>query len=353
MTRVNMGIIGCGNISPAYLTYLGQSDLIKIMAVSDQLPEKARERAKEFGVENVYTVDEMLQAPEIKLILNLTIPSSHGALNIAALEHGKHVYVEKPLSISLEEARKMLDLADAKHLRVGCAPDTILGSGLETSRQVIADGLIGRPLGATAFMMGAGHESWHPNPEFFYAEGGGPMFDMGPYYLTALVHLIGPIARISGSAGIQIHERTVKSGPNAGSFIPVKTPTHYSATLDFTGGAIGTLVTSFDIPGGSTLPRIEIYGTKGTMLVPDPNGFNGDVKIRRSGSEAWEVVPPLFECGPNERGRGIEDMAKAMAEDREHKASGKLAYHVLEAMHAVAQSSREGRHIKLSSADCL
>lgn len=350
---MKIGMIGCGNISPAYLTYLGQSEVARITAVADLLPEKARERAEQFAIENVYTVEELLGRQDIDMVLNLTVPSSHAAVNMAALAHGKHVYVEKPLAISLEDARSMLEQAAAKNLRVGCAPDTFLGAGLETSRKAIADGLIGRPVAATAFMMGGGPESWHPNPEFFYAEGGGPMFDMGPYYLTAFVELLGPIARISGSAGNPVPERTVKTGPNAGKTIPVHTPTHYSATLDFTGGAIGTLVTSFDVPGGSVLPRIEIYGTEGTLLVPDPNYFNGDVKVRRSGSDVWETVPPAFECGENERGRGIEDMARAILEGRQHRASGKLGYHVLEAMHAVARSSREGRHILLESADSL
>lgn len=348
MTDIKIGIIGCGNISPAYLRHLGQSEKVKVFALADQLPAKARERAAEFGIENVFNVDEILRHPGIDLILNLTVPSAHAAVNIAALEHGKHVYAEKPLSISLDDARKTLDLAAAKNLRVGCAPDTFLGAGLETSRRAIADGLIGRPVAAAAFMMGGGPESWHPNPEFFYAEGGGPMFDMGPYYLTALVQLLGPITRISGSAGSQIPERTVQSGPNAGKTIPVQTPTHYSATLDFAGGAIGTLITSFDIPGGSTLPRIEVYGTAGTLLVPDPNRFDGDVQLRRAGEEAWETIPPVFAGGDNERGRGIEEMAQAMLEGREHRASGMLAYHVLEAMHAVARSSREGRHIGLA-----
>ncbi|MFR9708572.1 Gfo/Idh/MocA family protein [Paenibacillus sp. MB22_1] len=348
MTDIQIGIIGCGNISPAYLRHLAKSDRLKVVALADQFPEKARERAEEFGIENVFTVEEMLRHPKIDLILNLTVPSSHAAINIAALEHGKHVYVEKPLAIHLEDASRMLELAAARHLRVGCAPDTFLGAGLETARKAIQDGLIGRPAAASAFMVSGGPESWHPNPEFFYAEGGGPMFDMGPYYLTALVQLLGPIRRISGSAGSQIPERTIGSGPKAGTPIPVHTPTHYSATLDFVGGAIGTLVTSFDVRGGSMLPRIEIYGTEGTLEVPDPNWFTGEVKLRRAGEETWETLPPVFASGDNERGRGIEEMVQAIQEGREHRASGKLAYHVLEAMHAVARSSKEGRHILLS-----
>ncbi len=353
MTKMKLGIIGCGNISPAYLTYLAQSDVIEIHALADLMPEKAKERAEEFGIANVCTVEGLLDLPEIDLILNLTIPSSHASVNLSALNHGKHVYVEKPLSVSLEEAKATLDLAEARHLRVGCAPDTFLGAGIETSRQAIQDGLIGKPVAATAFMMGGGPEDWHPNPDFFYAEGGGPMFDMGPYYLTVLVQLLGPIRRISGSAGSPLPERVIQSGPRAGQSIPVKTGTHYSGTLDFAEGAIGTMVTSFDIRGGSALPWIEIYGTKGTLSVPDPNYFNGEVKLRRHGSEEWETLESVFESGPNERGRGIEDMARAISEGREHRASGIVAYHVLEAMHAFERSSREGRHVELGSATRL
>lgn len=353
MTKIKIGIIGCGNISPAYLKHLGNSEVVEVYALADLLPEKAHERAKEYGIANVCTVEEMLQHKEIELVLNLTIPSSHAAVNNAVLEHGKHVYVEKPLSISLEEAKHTLSLAESRHLRVGCAPDTFLGAGIETCRHVIDQGLIGKPVAATAFMMGGGPEDWHPNPEFFYTAGGGPMFDMGPYYLTALVQLLGPITRISGSAGSSVPQRIVKSGPKVGTVIPVSTPTHYSGSLDFASGVIGTLVTSFDIPGGSTLPWIEIYGTTGTLLVPDPNTFDGDVKLRRYGSEEWELVPPVFNGGPNERGRGIEDMVRAISEGRDHRASGLIAYHVLEAMHAFETSSREGRHVELESAHLL
>ncbi|GGA22061.1 Gfo/Idh/MocA family protein [Paenibacillus physcomitrellae] len=349
MTPLKVGVIGCGNISPAYFTYLQNSSKVSLVACADMLPEKAQERAKQFGVESVYTVEEMLES-NVDAILNLTIPSSHAAVSLAALEHGKHVYTEKPLAISLSDGKKMLELAARKGLVIGSAPDTFMGSGLETARQALLEGVIGRPVAATAFMMGAGPEGWHPNPAFFYAVGGGPMFDMGPYYLTALVQLLGPIARISGSAGSQIPERKVGSGPDAGKPIPVQTPTHYSGTLDFASGVIGTMVTSFDIRGGSTLPWIEIYGTEGTLRLPDPNYFEGEVKLRKAGSEEWTVLPPVFESHGNERGRGLEEMAEAIAQGREPKASGLVAYHVLEAMHAFGRSSQEGRHIALESA---
>ncbi|WP_068616850.1 Gfo/Idh/MocA family protein [Paenibacillus tuaregi] len=353
MTKLKAGIIGCGNISPAYLTYLSRSPYVHIAACADIVLDKAKERAAQYGVENVYTVGEMLASPEIDLIINLTIPASHGPVSLQALEAGKHVYVEKPLCLDLPEARSILALAAQKGLRVGAAPDTFLGAGMETARNAIHQGAIGSPIAATAFMVGSGPELWHPNPEFFYTAGGGPMFDMGPYYLTALVNLLGPIRRISGSAGIQISPRRIHTGEHAGDEIPVHVPTHYSGTLDFAGGAIGTLVTSFDIPGGSQLPRMEIYGSAGTLHLPDPNYFGGEVKLRKPGNEEWETLPALFECGGNERGRGVEDMARAIQAGTLHRANGLQAYHVLEAMHAFERSSREGRHIELESAPDL
>ncbi|MBP1999392.1 putative dehydrogenase [Paenibacillus shirakamiensis] len=349
MNKLRAGIIGCGTISPAYLTYLKTSSLIRISACADMIPERARQRAQEFQIENVYTVQEMLQASEIDLVINLTVPASHGSINKLALEHGKHVYVEKPLCLSLEEARELLALASNQGLRVGSAPDTFLGSGIQTAKQAIHEGKIGRPVATTAFMMGAGPEYWHPDPAFFYACGGGPMFDMGPYYLTALVQLLGPIRRISGSVGIQTPHRIVHTGNYVGQSIQLETPTHLSGTLEFAEGAIGTMIMSFDIAGGTKLPWIEIYGTEGTLHLPDPNTFHGEVKWKRSGQEEWELLLPLFESTRDERGRGVEDMAESIIKGTLHRANGHQAYHVLEAMHAFERSSIEGRHIMLDS----
>ncbi|WP_068499275.1 Gfo/Idh/MocA family protein [Paenibacillus kribbensis] len=349
MERMKAGIIGCGNISSIYLENLRNSPLIEVVAVADLLEERARARADEFNVENAYKVDELLRQPEIELVFNLTVPGSHALTDVAILEAGKHVYSEKPLAVSLEEGKRVLELAQAKNLRVGCAPDTFLGAGIQTARHAIQTGMIGQPVAATAFLMGRGPEWWHENPGFFYAAGGGPMFDMGPYYLTSLIHLLGPIRRISGSVGIQIPERYIHSGPKSGTPLQVETPTHLAGTLDFHNGAIVTLITSFDIQGASELPRIEIYGTKGTLNLPDPNFFNGDVKLRRSGEENAEVLKPLFECGKNERGIGAGEMVRAIRNEKNHRANAELAYHVLEAMHAFQRSSLEGKHITLES----
>ncbi|GGN95637.1 Gfo/Idh/MocA family protein [Saccharibacillus kuerlensis] len=349
MTRMKTGIVGCGNISSIYLQNLAASQWIEVTALADRILEKAQERADEFGIATACTVDELMADPSIELVINLTIPASHAAVHLAALEAGKHVYGEKPLAVSLEDGRLVLEEAAKRNLQVGCAPDTFLGAGVSTARRAIEEGLIGRPIGGTAFMLSGGPESWHPDPEFFYAYGGGPLFDMGPYYLTALINLLGPIQRVSSSAGIQIPDRIVGSGPKEGTPIVVQTPTHLAGTLDFAGGSIVTMIMSFDVRGGAELPRMEIYGTAGTLSLPDPNFFGGDVRLRRADSEEWETLAPIFESDHNERGIGVEDMVKSIREDRRHRANGELAYHVLEVMHAFMHSSAESRHITLES----
>lgn len=347
--RMKAGLIGCGNISSIYFTNLKSSPVIEIVACADMVKERAEERAKEFGIENVFTPEEMMKQDDIELIINLTIPAAHAGVDLAALAAGKHVYAEKPLAVSLDDGRRTLEKAKETGKRVGSAPDTFLGAGLETARKAIDDGLIGRPIAASAFMMGAGPEGWHPDPEFFYAPGGGPMFDMGPYYLTALTSLLGSMTRVSSSAGIQMPDRKVHSGPKAGTPIRVQTPTHLAGTIDFENGVIATMVTSFDIPGGSQLPRIEIYGTEGTLDLPDPNFFDGTVRLKRAGSDTFEELPPVFEPISNDRGKGVSEMVQAIRENRPHRASGELAYHVLEVMHAFQRSSLEGKHVIIES----
>ncbi|RED39315.1 Gfo/Idh/MocA family protein [Paenibacillus sp. VMFN-D1] len=343
------GIIGCGNISAIYLENLKKSPVVEVVAVADLVTERAQARAEEFGIANAYTVDELLGDQEIELVINLTIPGSHASIDLAALEAGKHVYAEKPLATSLQDGKRVVELAEQKGLRAGSAPDTFLGSGVQTAKAAIEAGKIGIPVAATAFMMGGGPEGWHPDPEFFYAPGGGPMLDMGPYYLTALVELLGSIRRISASVGAQIPMRTIGSGPKSGQLIQVQTPTHLAGTIDFKQGAIATMITSFDIKAGANLPWIEIYGTEGTLSLPDPNFFNGDVKLRPSGSSEWEVLTPVFESTQNERGRGVNDMVEAIRSGRKHRANGNLAYHVLEAMYAFEESSISGSHVVLES----
>jgi predicted dehydrogenase len=258
------------------------------------------------------------------------------------------VYQEKPLSIDRESAAQMVALAGERGLRVGCAPDTFLGGGLQTCRALIDAGAIGRPVAATAFLHSHGPESWHPSPGFFYQPGAGPMFDMGPYYLTALTSLLGPVRRVAGSAQISIPERVIGSEPLRGQTITVETPTHVAGVLDFASGAVATLVTSFDVYTGRHY-GLEIFGTEGTLVLPDPNTFGGPVTIYRPAERAYAEQPLAFGHAENSRGVGLADMAQALREGRPHRASGEMAYHVLDIMHAIHDSSREGRHIELAS----
>jgi predicted dehydrogenase len=348
MSRTKVGIIGCGNISPIYCKILKTMATTELAAVADLKPERARARAKEFEIPRACSVRTLLADPSIEIVVNLTIPKAHADVARQALTAGKHVYNEKPLAVTREEGRALLDLAARKKRRVGAAPDTFLGAGLQTARKLIDEGWIGQPVAATAFMMCRGHESWHPDPEFYYQKGGGPLFDMGPYYLTALIHLLGPIRRVCGSARISFPERIITSQPKRGTRIRVETPTHIAGVLDFANGAMATLTTSFDVCA-HTHSCIEIYGADGSLLVPDPNGFGGEVKLRRRGATEWSVVPHSHAYPENSRGLGVADMAAAIRSGRPHRASGELAYHVLDAMEAILEASETGRSIALAS----
>ena len=345
-TRV--GLIGCGVISGIYFEAGKTFEMIDIVACADLLPERAQARATEYNIPKAYTVEQLLEDPEVEAVLNLTIPKAHAEIGLAALENGKSLYNEKPLAIEREDARRMLELARSKGVLVGCAPDTFLGAGLQTCRKLIDDGWIGRPVAATAFMMGHGPESWHPDPDFFYQRGAGPMFDMGPYYLTALTTLLGPVRRVTGSAQISFPERTILSAPKYGTKITVNTPTHVAGIMDFESGVVATLVTSFDV-WSAQVPRIEIYGTEGSMSLPDPNTFGGPVRVRRAGADEWSEVPLTHVYAKNSRGLGLADMAYALHSGRPHRANGDLAYHVLDLMHAFHDASREGKHVELQS----
>jgi predicted dehydrogenase len=269
-------------------------------------------------------------------------------VGLAALQSGKSVYNEKPLAITREDAQAMLQEAERRNLRVGCAPDTFMGGGLQTCREVIDSGMIGEPVAATAFMLGHGPESWHPDPEFFYEVGAGPMFDIGPYYLTALIAMLGPVRRVTGSTRISFAERTIGSGPKQGNKIKVTTPTHIAGVLDFASGPVATVVTSFDV-WTAEVPRLEIYGSEGTLSLPDPNTFDGPVRVKLAGDKEWQIVPIERGYTVNSRGIGVADMVEAIGEGRPHRASGELAYHVLDIMHAVHEASDQGRHVELQS----
>jgi len=348
MEKVKVGIIGCGKISGIYCQAKQVFGILDIVACADLVPERAKARAGEYAIPRACSPEELLRDPEIELIVNLTIPKAHAEVCLAALEAGKYVYVEKPLSVTREEGQRLLAVANAKGLRLGGAPDTFLGAGLQTCRKLLDDGWIGQPVAATAFMLCRGHESWHPDPEFYYQVGGGPMFDMGPYYLTALVSLIGPVRSVAGCARVTFPQRTITSEPKRGQTINVEVPTHVAGILGLANGSMATIVTSFDVWGGQ-LPRIEIYGTEGTMSVPDPNTFGGPVYVRRKGASQWSEVPLTHGFSENSRGIGLADMAYALISGRPHRANGDMAYHVLDIMNGFFEASKSGKHYNVTS----
>ena len=346
MTKV--GIVGCGNICGIYVKNLsGLFETVEVAAVADMLSERAAAVAQEHPALSVLTVEEMLASGDIDIILNITPPRAHADVAMAAIKAKKHVYNEKPLAISREAGAGMLCAAGDAGVAVGCAPDTFLGAGYQTCRKLIDDGWIGTPVAATAFMTGHGPEGWHPDPQFFYQSGGGPMFDMGPYYLTALVSLLGPARRVTGSARISFARRTITSKPLFGKVVEVEVPTHVTGAVDFASGAVATIITSFDV-WAANLPRLEIYGSEGSLCCPDPNTFGGPVRMMRAGGE-WAEVPLSHGYAENSRGLGVADMASALRTGRAHRASGELCRHVLDIMHAFQDASDSATHSQLET----
>ena len=348
-SKVKVGVIGCGKISDAYFLGSRRYDILEIVACADLDLSRARAKALEHKIPKACTVSQLLADPSIEIVLNLTIPAAHAAINKRALKAGKHAYTEKPFALNSADGRRVLALAKAKNLLVGCAPDTFLGGGLQTCRKLIDDGAIGRPVAALAFCMGHGPESWHPAPDFYYKKGGGPMFDMGPYYITALINLLGPVARVSGSAATSLAERTITNPDPAlfGKKIGVETPTHLTGVMDFADGAKATIVMSFDV-WPYKLPCIVVFGTESTLEVPDPNTFVGPVRLRSKDGKTYDEVP-LTHTDDRGRGTGLADMACALRSQRPHRASGELASHVVEVMESFEKSSTTGRHVAIAS----
>ncbi len=348
-TKVKIGVIGTGNIFGAYAKGCRVFDILGIAACADIDRRKAEAKAEEFDIARVCSVEDLLADPEIQIIVNLTVPKAHAEVSLAAINAGKHVYSEKPLAVTRRDGQKVLAAAREKGVWVGCAPDTFLGGGQQTCRKLIDDGWIGEPVAAVAFLPGHGHgpESWHPNPDFFYQVGAGPMLDVGPYYITALVHLLGPVKRVTGSARISFPERIATSELHRGRRIPVEVPTHVTGALDFVSGPIATVITTFDI-WAANLPHLEVYGSEGTLSAHDPGLFSGRVLIHRAGADEWREMP-LTHNPKVGRGIGVADMAYAITYDRPHRASGELAYHVLDIMQAFGESSESGRHIEIAS----
>jgi predicted dehydrogenase len=344
--KVRVGVIGCGAISGAYLGMAKNFPIVEIAALADLDIERAKEASQKFGVGKACSVDQLIADPSLEIVLNLTVPKAHVPIALRVIEAGKHTYAEKPLGIDRTEGEKLLAAAKKKKLRVGCAPDTFMGAGIQTARKLIEDGAIGKPVAFTAFMMGPGHESWHVSPEFYYEVGGGPMFDMGPYYLTALLNLFGPVKRIFGMATIAVPERTITSEPKFGKKIKVETPDHITGSMEFENGAMGTIIQSFAtrFPPYDGKQPITVFGTEGTMKVPDPNGFDGVVHVRKNDDPDWVEMPPQFVTGYG-RSVGLADMAYALRSGRPHRASAEQAFAVLDLMQGFLDSSRDGRAV--------
>jgi predicted dehydrogenase len=345
---VSVGIIGCGNIFPAYVRGLRMFRILDLKACADLNPDSAKARAEEFGIES-RTINGLLADPTIDLVVNLTVPQAHARVGMDILRAGKHVYSEKPLAIDLDEGAQLLDLARESGLRVGCAPDTFLGAGLQSCRKLIDDGWIGTPTSGTAFMLQAGPESWHPNPAFFYQKGAGPLMDMGPYYVTALVHLLGPVSSVTAVTSAPRRERLATCKEQFGTLLPVDVPTHYSGSLVFASGAVVSMTISFDVHSHRHSP-IEIYGSGGSLAVPDPNTFGGPVSLRPAGCKEWGEIPLVHGYPENSRGIGVADMAHAIRSGRPHRCDGALAFHALEVMQAFEKSSNLGQRVEIARA---
>lgn len=347
MNKVGIGIIGCGNISSAYLKAMASFDILDIRGLADLNTELARQRASEFNLQ-ARTVEDLLADPAIEIIVNLTVPKAHVAVAMQALDAGKHTYSEKPLGINFSEGKRLAEAAEAKGLRIGAAPDTFLGGSHQTARAIADSGALGLPVGGTATFMCPGHERWHPNPDFYYEIGGGPMLDMGPYYITDLVNLLGPVAKVAGFAFSPRSERLITSQPRNGERIPVHVATHVAGAMAFECGAIVQIGMSFDVAGHKHVP-LELYGTEGTLLVPDPNHFGGQVELLKKGGsfEPQETTQPYADG--NYRSIGVADMAYAIRANRPHRANGALALHVLEVMEAFQKAAESGTTVAIET----
>jgi predicted dehydrogenase len=316
-----------------------------VLAVGDVVPEAARLKAAKYDVAAAGDVATVLDNPGVEIVVNLTIPAAHAEVAVQAIAAGKHVWNEKPLALDRVSGEKLLQDAEAAGLRIGCAPDTFLGPGLQTACRFTEQGMIGTPLTALALLQLPGPESWHPNPAFLYAPGAGPLFDLGPYYLTALVQVFGSVSSVAALGSKARERRVIGSGPKAGEEFDVSVPSHVSALIQFESGQSAQAMFSFD----SALPRtlLEVNGTDATMLFPDPNYFDGKVSIRRTAGEDWETVANT--TAKSFRGTGVLDMARALREGRPHRAPGALAYHVLDTMIAIAESVESRAFVEVGS----
>ncbi len=348
MTKI--GIVGIGDISGIYLENITETfKELQIVAVCDLIKERALAAQEKYGIPKVYdTMHELFADEEITLVLNLTRPYEHFEVSKAALLAGKHVYSEKPLGASLAEGKELVKIAEEKGLMLGGAPDTFLGAGIQTCRKLIDEGLIGDIVGANAAMICHGHETWHHDPEFYYKYGGGPMMDMGPYYITALINLIGGVKKVTGVTKISFPQRKITSKEHYGEIIDVDVPTYITGIMEFENGAVGNITTTFDV-FRSNNHNIEIFGSKGTLFVPDPNCFDGDITFYNGVTGETEEYPLAFDYAENSRALGLADIAKAIETGRKPRTSYKQTYHVLEVMEAFKKSSDEGKTVEIES----
>lgn len=341
-----VGIVGCGDISATYLRNIPTLPGLQLVAVTDLDAERAAKAAADHGIAAEPSLERLLRRDDVDVVVNLTVPAAHAEVSLAAIEAGRHVYVEKPLAASRAAAVRVLAAADARGVLVGGAPDTFLGSGLQLCRTLLDDGALGRPVSAAAEWTSAGHESWHPDPAFFYRRGGGPLFDMGPYYLTALVALLGPVADVSATTTAAQERRTVATGPQAGATLDVEVPTHVAGLLRFESGATATLITSFDVQGGRP-PRLDVHGTTGTLRCSDPNQYDQPVERFDAASGKWTHHHPG--ATGDRRGLGLADLADAARTGRAARASGSLAFHVLDVMESLHDSGGRGHWVAVAS----
>lgn len=359
MAQFGIGIIGCGNISAAYLRLAPAFKGLSVRAVADMNMASAKARADEFGT-RAQSVDDLLANPEVHVVINLTIPDAHYAVSKRILEAGKHVYSEKPLVLTLEEGETLRRLAASKGLSVGCAPDTILGGAHQQARAIIDEGRIGTITAGCAAVLNFGMEHWHPNPDFFFLPGAGPMLDLGPYYVANLINFLGPVRRVGALTSSARSERLISNGPRNGETVPVKTPTNIHALLEFASGATVNLSTSWDVFAHKRA-NMELYGTEGSIIVPDPNMFSGRIEVAgRDG--VWAEVPawdhPLGvfnsdhpKVGPhaNWRTAGLADMIAALTDGREARCSLDRALHGVEVMTACLTSGETGQFVTMTT----
>lgn len=345
---LRVGIVGAGRISGQYSEAFSRLPQVEVTAVADLDADRAAALAARHPGARASSLDGLLAADDVDVVLNLTIPAVHAEVALAALAAGRHVYGEKPLAATTAEAETVVAAAAAAGLRLACAPDTVLGTGVATARATVDAGAIGVPHAATAFMVTPGHERWHHDPEFYYRPGGGPLLDMGPYYLTTLVHLLGPVRRVLGASSRPRTTRTIGEGPRAGTTFEVEIDTHVTGILEHEGGALTTLIMSFDT-WAAHLPRIEVHGSTGSISVPDPNHFDGTVLLSTAHEPDWAELPVSAGYRGAGRGYGVADLAVALESGRPHRADGDVALHVLDVMESVHAAADAGTAVTVTT----